>query len=225
MPYTPFYTTWEDTPSTQTPITSDALNYMEAGIAAAAATADAAIPKAISGVATDKVPVYNGSAWVAHKIVDAQIDAAAAISRSKLATLPAARVYRTTAQTIATGTVTAVSFDGETFDIGGMHEGVTNPSRLTVSEAGIYIVTGTLELTTASSAGSYRTISLRVNGSYVIADVAGTLSTFNRLGVAVVHQFSASDYVELVVFHDQGTNGTVVKQDFFSPYLSMARVS
>lgn len=88
MAYTPVYDPggWEDDPSTDTPISASALNYIEAGIEAAAAVADAAIPQAISGVATDKVPVYNGSAWVAQKLVNAQVDAAAAIARTKLAT-------------------------------------------------------------------------------------------------------------------------------------------
>jgi len=88
----PYHADWKDYPDVTTPVTSLALEYIESGITAAAAVADgaavtaaAAIPKALSGVATDKVPVYNGTSWVAQKIVNAQIDAAAAIDVSKLA--------------------------------------------------------------------------------------------------------------------------------------------
>lgn len=79
MPYTP--QTWVNDVSK---LNATRLQHIEDGLTAAAAVADAAIPKAISGVATDKVPVYNGSAWVAQKLVNAQIDAAAAIAYSKL---------------------------------------------------------------------------------------------------------------------------------------------
>jgi hypothetical protein len=89
--YTPYYATWHDADSatgggnTSTPLVAAALQHIEDGLEAAATVADAAIPKTISGVATDKVPVYNGSSWVAQKIVNAQVDAAAAIAYSKLA--------------------------------------------------------------------------------------------------------------------------------------------
>lgn len=95
MPYTPYYAAWEDDPSTDTPITAAALQNIETGVTNATTAAEAAIPKAISGVATDKVPVYNGSAWVAQKIVNAQIDAAAAIDYSKLSGVAKAVGYGT----------------------------------------------------------------------------------------------------------------------------------
>jgi len=76
MPYTP--TTWVND---VTQVSAANLNNMEAGI-------ENAIPKDIAGVATDKVPVYDGSDWVAQKILNAQIDSAAAIALSKLAINP-----------------------------------------------------------------------------------------------------------------------------------------
>lgn len=98
MPYTKLHSPWHDADSAtgggdeSTPLNAAALDYIEDGIFDAAAVADgaavtaaAAIPKAISGVATDKVPVYDGANWVAQKLVDAQIDAAAAIAHTKIA--------------------------------------------------------------------------------------------------------------------------------------------
>jgi hypothetical protein len=68
-------TTWVDG---TTKLSAANLNNIETGI-------QEAIPKAISGFATDKVPVYDGANWVAQKIVDAQISSSAAIAQSKLA--------------------------------------------------------------------------------------------------------------------------------------------
>jgi hypothetical protein len=59
------------------------MNHLEGGVQAAASVADAAIP-APAGPATNTGLVWNGSAWVAQTIKNAQIDAAAAIARSKL---------------------------------------------------------------------------------------------------------------------------------------------
>jgi hypothetical protein len=59
------------------------MNKLEIGVQATAVVADAAIPNP-GTKATNNSLVYNGSAWVAQNIVNAQIDATAAISVSKL---------------------------------------------------------------------------------------------------------------------------------------------
>lgn len=89
MAYTKLHTPWQNANSvtgggdTSTPINAAAMDYIEAGIAAAAATADAAIPKPGSP-STNQALVWNGSAWVADTVKNANIDAAAAIAYSKL---------------------------------------------------------------------------------------------------------------------------------------------
>jgi hypothetical protein len=110
MPYTPFYPGgWEDDPSTDTPISADALQNMEDGIATAQSTAEdgslttadawAAKGDLIAGTgvdtaailsagANDEVPVYDSAQSTGlkkAKIVNANVDAAAAIARTKLA--------------------------------------------------------------------------------------------------------------------------------------------
>lgn len=60
------------------------LNHNENGLQAAAAVADAAVPAPTSKV-TNGAVVWNGSAWVDALLVNANIDAAAAIAISKLA--------------------------------------------------------------------------------------------------------------------------------------------
>jgi hypothetical protein len=106
MPYTPYYATWEDDPSTDTPITAAALNNIEDGLTDAAAAADAAIQKSLLDAkgdlivatgddeasvltvgADDEVPVAasgqsHGIIW--QKIGNAQIATDAAIAQSKL---------------------------------------------------------------------------------------------------------------------------------------------
>lgn len=59
------------------------LNHLEQGVQATATVADAAIPAPI-GPASNAGLVWNGSSWVAAKIVDANVSATAAIAYSKL---------------------------------------------------------------------------------------------------------------------------------------------
>lgn len=89
MAYSPYYATWHDADSvtgggdTSTPLVAAALQHIENGIAAAAATADAAIPAPASPSTNDGL-FWNGTGWVADTITNAKIDAAAAIDYSKL---------------------------------------------------------------------------------------------------------------------------------------------
>jgi hypothetical protein len=48
-------------------------------------------------------------------------------------------VIKGTSQPIDTGVYTALTFDTETFDTDNMHDNTTNPTRLTVNTAGLYI--------------------------------------------------------------------------------------
>lgn len=78
MAYSP--TTWTEGITKLGPTN---MNKLEAGVQATAVVADAAIPKP-GGPATNAGLVWNGSSWVAAKLVDANVDPAAAIAYSKL---------------------------------------------------------------------------------------------------------------------------------------------
>src|SRR3954463_13444130 len=64
---------------------------------------------------------------------------------------PAAQVRRTTAQTIVTGTPTAIAFDAEDADTDAMHSTVSNTSRLTCLTAGRYAVSGCIPYDTGTT--------------------------------------------------------------------------
>jgi hypothetical protein len=208
MPYTPYYAAWEDDPSTDTPITAAALQNMETGIAGAAATAEAAIPKAISGVATDKVPVYNGSAWVAQKVVDAQIDAAAAIAVSKLAPGSNGQVLSVSAGTATwmAASVTSAAFtptwaadSGVAPSLGdGVLEGYyTKVGRLVNVVMGLTFGT----TTSGGSGGNFWTFTVPVTGSWTSNPVGG--------GGGYLEDFATQGYPPVTV-RILGTTSVVV---------------
>lgn len=71
MAYTPYIADWKDFPNTSTPITEAALEHVESGLVAAAATADAAVPKSTVTTKGDLI-VGTAAANVARLAVGSQ---------------------------------------------------------------------------------------------------------------------------------------------------------
>ncbi len=121
---------------------------------------------------------------------------------------PHARVYHSANQSIATGTPTALAFDSERVDVGGMHDTVTNNSRLTIptGEAGFYHIGGCVRW--AYNTTGYRSLDIRVGGTSVIARTAHDTLVGSAIGtdqtVGCDYQLAAGNYVELFVTHNAG---------------------
>lgn len=117
--------------------------------------------------------------------------------------------FHSTTQSVVTATATALNLDSEDFDVGTMHDLVTNNSRVTIpaSNAGIYLVLGAT--TFAGNATSFRQLELRKNGTTVLA--TATMPT-NVAGVGTVIQvacfasLAAADYMELIATQSSGGN-------------------
>jgi hypothetical protein len=123
------------------------------------------------------------------------------------------RVHSTANQTIGTGAWTAVVLDAERFDTDTMHDNVTNNTRITFTTAGKYLVGGQVKFNN-SSAGSYRMVAIRRAGSdFLVVTNYHTLPAgdYVRLAVSTVYDFSAADYVELVVLQDTGGNLNILE--------------
>ncbi len=119
-----------------------------------------------------------------------------------------ATVYRSTAQVVATATVTTLSFDRELFDVGDLWNPAF-PTRLTVpiDGEGTYLVTAIVPWA-ASAAGTFRQIRIAKNGTG-----AAPFATVPVVGGAVLCQqetlllpLIVSDYLEVMVLHDVGGN-------------------
>lgn len=85
-------------------------------------------------------------------------------------TRPAGRSTRSTTQSISQNTLTAVSMNTETFDTDNMIDIAGNPTRLTISTSGIYVITGGVQWARSTGLADgivWHEISLRRNGSTV----------------------------------------------------------
>jgi hypothetical protein len=119
---------------------------------------------------------------------------------------PSCKARRTSVQTIANASATAIQFDAsDSFDTDTMHDTVTSNTRITVNTSGIYIVTGQIYFAT-SATGSYRVISIAKNGTELASANFGA-GTDKRCTLTYIDAAAnATDYYELLAYQDSGGN-------------------
>lgn len=117
------------------------------------------------------------------------------------------------------GGTTIVSLGAEDEDIPGWHSNVTNDSRITVDENGLYLCIG--RVVWAGNATEMRRLTITVNGTSVAMDdsvpVPASFSSTNKCVKAV--RLTAGQYVELRAA--QTTTGSL---DMTSAYLEVIRI-
>lgn len=115
-------------------------------------------------------------------------------------------------QAITTGTETAVSFDGEVFDTDAYHDNSTNNTRLTAPATGYYHVGGSAELLESADT-KYLILRIRKGGTNANGDgrariVFPSTTPVNPAFSRIV-QLNASEYVEMTVEHNRGSNADI----------------
>lgn len=143
-----------------------------------------------------------------------------------LANPPACRVTKSALQVITTGAPTAIIFDSERYDTDTMHDTVTNNTRITIRTAGLYLVGANVEWA-SSTLGTYRQLSIRLNGSTAVAWVLqAPPSQVLRQNLSAVYKFAVNDYVELIAEHDKGSDINVsltgnISPEFWATWLGL----
>lgn len=114
-------------------------------------------------------------------------------------------------QSISTNVFNVVALPGESFDSspdGAMHDNVTNNSRITIKTPGVYHIGWFAGF--ATNPNGYRQWGIRWNGSIMIALDTRSASPTGAITHSVASlpfQFSANDYIELLVA--QGSGGAL----------------
>lgn len=117
------------------------------------------------------------------------------------------RVTNTSAQTLTTATETAITWDTETFDKGGMHSTAATTSKINIVTPGRYATGGTLLFNGAAS--GIRDARLKKNGTtYVAQNRAATLGAGSAVYTFVfdIADYVIGDYLELYGYQDSGGN-------------------
>lgn len=167
-------------------------------------------------------------------------DAVSALSAARLGVIetgifdahfqPAARAYHNANQAITTATTTALALNSERFDQDGLgtstiHDNATNNSRLTCRVAGKYHIIGCVDWE-AIVTGAIRLSRIRLNGATLLGSqqTDPSASHSSNTTVSALYDLAVNDYVELVVFHDRGSNLNVLSSANESPEFMMFRV-
>jgi hypothetical protein len=135
-----------------------------------------------------------------------------------------ARVYHNAAQAITTATITYLNFNSERYDVGNLHDTVTNNSRLTAPVSGKYVITTSIFY--ASNATGVRYLAIEHNGTLTIAfDTRGAVSgDITGITISTIYNLSAGDYVRVWVYQNSGGNLNVSSTGNSSPEFAMALV-
>lgn len=137
---------------------------------------------------------------------------------------PAARAWRTTDQSIANATWTAVLCDSEYFDTDTMHSTSVNTQRLTAQTAARYYLHACVEFAT-NATGNRLVRIVRDDGTILTfsslppqATVAARLVAFTEYPLAV------GQWVALEVYQASGAALNVVSAAHYSPVVGARRV-
>ena len=113
---------------------------------------------------------------------------------------------KSTSQSIANNTETAVTFDTEDFDTNGFHDNATNNSRITIPSgyAGKYLFT--YMVTFVSNSTGIRYLGIRKNGTVVKypAENSAIATDSTPLSFSVILNLAVGDYVDIVAYQNSG---------------------
>lgn len=132
------------------------------------------------------------------------------VTKAKTEARLRARVYKSSsAQVIGTSAMTPITFDAESFDIGTLHDNVTNNSRITIptgGDVGAWFLTG--QVSFVFNATGDRTVALFKNGAQVASIITrASAGTSTVLPVHFIDDVpTVGDYYEVQVFQDSGGN-------------------
>ena len=125
---------------------------------------------------------------------------------------PASYAYQSTAQTLTTGTWTALNLQSTSFERvqsgdAAMHDNVTNNTRITIRTPGKYWLFGQAQF--VANATAYRMGRIVLNGATVLSEqhqgAAPTVST--SVGITPIqYGLSINDYVEIYGYQASGGN-------------------
>lgn len=139
--------------------------------------------------------------------------------------IPAARVTRSTAQTIPDGVVTSLDFTAEAYDTANLHA-AGNPARLTAPIPGVYSIA--VEVPWEDGATGFRQVRVELNGgasNLAFDQVPPVSGSATAQGLTTQQRLLAGDFIEVRVAQTSGSDLDVTSLNGAPPAFSMAWLS
>lgn len=139
---------------------------------------------------------------------------------------PSVLVTRTASVLISNNVATTVTWDSEKFDDDTMHDLVTNPTRLTATKAGRYLIYAQIQWASVVTGTGVRTLDFFHNGATRIGrDVRKPLDgAVSNQSLAIIYSLAATDYVTCVIQHNQGSDINLEQSSDYTPMFGMTRL-
>jgi hypothetical protein len=145
-----------------------------------------------------------------------------------LANVPTCRVFHNAAQAVPNNTETLLSFNSERFDNDSMHSTSVNTNRITITTAGVYLVSFTGIMANASDYQEAYAM-LRGSGGQSIAFANATRgASAPMFNVSTIYKFAAGNYVEVMVYQKNSAAASrnlqtfsEASQEFMAAWLSL----
>ena len=131
------------------------------------------------------------------------------------------RAKRGSTQSITDSTYTKVQFNTEDYDSSNEYDNATN-FRFTATSAGYYLITSNIRFVSIGDGKVFR-IAIYKNGTKIGTDTVFTagVATDPSCMISDIQSLSASDYIEIFVFHNQGSTLDIYQDS----YLAIHRLS
>ncbi|MCH8967015.1 MAG: hypothetical protein IID43_05010 [Planctomycetes bacterium] len=106
-----------------------------------------------------------------------------------------------------------------------MHDTSTNNTRLTATTAGTYLISASIAF--AANTTGLRLFRFRVDGAGngIAEERRDAATTAMWVVMSTIHQFTAGQYVELMLFQSSGGNLSTVKEGNSTPEFMMTRIA
>jgi hypothetical protein len=141
------------------------------------------------------------------------------------ATANTIRLTHSIAVSLASAAIVCLPFDTEVTDVPGWHSTVSNPTRVTVGNAGMYLITGTIQYQAGGAGNRYAILSQ--NGVTQVAANGGMFSASANVALVTVTTMTyllAGDYIELCGFQETGSASNSEAQIQRGPILALNRI-
>ncbi|HXH88254.1 MAG TPA: hypothetical protein VNI55_06570 [Gaiellaceae bacterium] len=114
------------------------------------------------------------------------------------------RLRRAAVQALANGATTLIIWDTEDGDASGLHDPVSNPSRITVTRPGLYVVTTQVLFDPNTTGQRSVTIFHNAGGSGGNSAMALTTGNGHTVGASSILAMAAGDFIETAGYQNSG---------------------
>ena len=122
---------------------------------------------------------------------------------------------------LPTETETIISFDTELYDIGGLHDPTTNPTRLTIKSAGVYLVAAAADCEYPDPQANFAYIQKNSTTTLAFQALNHTTSDEITWGLAWLGLLAANDYIEFTIYNRGASSAYAY---FYSPWTPLFTV-